>query len=86
MSVKPGQVTGECELKALTVSKIPKSLSVGNGEFTSIFSSWSIANSQSLDEGHVCDGVGDRTTSYDDYIMALEREDSQGFNLSLIHI
>jgi len=80
MSVKPGQVTGECELKALTVSRIPKSLSVGNGEFPAILSSWSIANSNSLNEGHVCNGVGDRTTSYDDYIMALKREDSQGFN------
>lgn len=74
-----GQVPGECELKELIVFRSNTSITVAIEQVSVVVASWSIGNSESLDEGDVCGEVDDRTTSVDDFDMALARGDGQGF-------
>lgn len=72
------QVPGECELKSLTVFR-SQSIVVATEDFSTVFASWSIGNSESFDEGETCGKVDDRTTSVTCFEQALERRDGKGF-------
>lgn len=72
------QVPGECELKSLTVER-SEPIVVATEDFSVDFSSWSIGNSESFDEGEVCGKVDNRSTSVASFEQALERRDGNGF-------
>ena len=74
------QVPGECEVKILTAYRsrsVP--MVVGTDDLSFVVASWSIANSESFDQGEACDEVSDRTTSVTCFEQALERRDGKGF-------
>ena len=80
------QVPGECELKALTASRSrSQSFVVAIEGFSPVFSSWSIANSESFDNGELCGKAHDRTTPVTSFEQALERGDGRGFGSPLFY-
>lgn len=78
------QVPGECELKVLTVTHSSTTTAVAPEDFSFVFGSWSIGNSENFDEGEACGKVDDRTTSLAGFEQALERRDGNGFGNPMI--
>ena len=71
---------GECELDVMAVSHVrdvPWNVAADGYDWTS--SQWSIANSETFDEGGACGDVPDRTTSIDAFNSAIARQDGTGF-------
>ena len=71
---------GECELDVMAVSRVrdvPLNVAADGYDWT--FSQWSIANSETFDEGGACGDVSDRTTSIDAFNSAIARQDGTGF-------
>lgn len=82
------QERGECEVAALAVwrlrERIEDAVVLPDG-FEVAFGAWSVANSETFDEGGACGDVSDRTTSVAAFDSALDRLDGAGFGNLLFH-
>lgn len=80
------QELGECEVAALAVFRLLiNDTNVAPDGLEVTFGAWSVANSESFDEGDVCGDASDRTTSVTAFDSAVARLDGAGFGNLLFY-